>query len=84
MDAISMACGEVVGLFSFCLFFYDCTGSSLWCTGFSFWLLLLWSTDSRHVGLVVESPGLGIKPMSLGLVGGFLASGLPEKSEMKF
>ena len=26
MDAISMACGEVVGLFSFCLFFMTAPG----------------------------------------------------------
>ena len=66
------------GLFSLCLFFMTalglhCSALVSHCGGFS-----------RHVGLIVESPGLGIKPMSLGLVGGFLASGLPEKSEMKF
>ena len=67
-----------MGLFPLCVFVMTVLGlhCGAWvshCGGFS-----------RHVGLVVESPGLGIKPMSLGLVGGFLASGLPEKSEMKF
>ena len=33
------------------LFIYDCVESSLWCTGFSlWWLLLLWSMGSRQVG----------------------------------
>ena len=33
--------------------------SSLWCAGFSlWWLLLLWSTDSRHAGSVAVARGL--------------------------
>ena len=32
--------------------------SSLWCTGFSLrWLLLLWTTGSRHTGSVVVAHG---------------------------
>ena len=40
--------------------FSSCGGySSLWCMGFSLqWLLLLWSTGSRHMGSVVVRYGL--------------------------
>ena len=51
-------------------FIFDCTESSLWCTG----LVALW-----HVVL----PRTGIKPISPALVGEFPTSGPPEKS-LKF
>ena len=70
--------------------FYSC-GSR----GFSLqWLLLLWSTGSRHVGFsscgtwaqllrsMWDLPGSGLEPMSSALAGGFLTTVPPEKPYM--
>ena len=56
----------------------------MWCVGFSLpWLLLLWSTGSRHAGSVVvahrlrgmwDLPRPGLEPMSPALVDGFLTT----------
>ena len=55
--------------------------SLLPCLGFSLqWLLLLWSTGSRHAGSVVVAHWLrcfvacGIEPVSPALAGGFLTT----------
>ena len=67
--------------------------SSLQCMGFSLqWLLLLWSTGSRHAGFsscgtwaqllcgMWDLPGPGIEPVFPALAGGFLTTAPPGKS----
>ena len=63
--------------------------------GFSYqWLLLLWSTGSRHTGFsscgyglscssMWSPPRSGIEPVSLALARGFLSTILPGKPYMK-
>ena len=59
--------------------------SLLWCAGFSLqWLLLLWSTGSRHVGFsscgMWDRPGPRLEPVSPALAGRFLTTAPPGKS----
>ena len=51
----------------FIYFIFGCIGSSLQCTGFLWWWLLLWSTGSRHVGFSSHgSRALEHRPSSCG------------------